>query len=1096
MAHLNLVQLRDLFTQFLREKGFTCEEDSINALIHPLEIVRASSPSPSASGKRAASVLSDDGSSGSDSTIRGSEAEDQDHFKVVRSKCLRKRANRFKRHSQSSSIMEVDQPLINPSNQMDSPASPDPAPIQDKDYRNLTRLLINGKIPFHTHPLDEERKIKAVIKGIPLEFQTDEVKNDLVNQGFPICSVHRLHGRDGRPLSLLLAVLNKTNSAKEMCKNLSKVCGLSGITVEPPYKKGGPGQCHRCQNYGHAAVHCYAQPRCVKCTVPHWTKECTRTRESDDKPSCEFQSASVPVRNAWFRDQPPRAAPEPTKGSTRPKPSGSALVNDKSTMDYSLSGKDWGRPLSGHSQPSGYLVSTRITIMSEAPGCSNHCSAGRLKAKNLKQLSFNARGLTNNRVELDVCAKEYSLDIILVQESFLKPHLRKACKLRNYVQLRKDRQGTSGGGTVLYYKRSLHCCPMDTPPLINLEATACKLAMSGHGTLIIVSVYLPSSKQLLQSDLESLLALCEHVILFGDFNSKNIEWNCVYTNTNGRILADLRDTLEFDVIAPLTPTHFPDKDRDCPDILDIALLRNVNLKLGCIETLQRLSSDHCPVLMRLGPTSDNRPRDKKITTNWKKVPVNSDHLKLPASVLKLIRAKNAALRRTSVFSHFPTPANRSYARALQRKVRERIREVRNNNWSALMEGITPTHKAYWQVVKALKLDGYELVPALKNPDNTLAFEDREKAECLANSIERQCLHTSPLMISYTHLGLRRKKAPGLDGMSNKAIKCFSSPLLALLVAIFNACLKNCYFPEVCKDAVIIGIPKPGKPRALPASYRPISLLSSLVWFRPHHSCPQQALRLVEYISEGFERKHKTVAVFFDVAKAFDRDWHAGLIHKLYTLEVPDRLVLIIHKYISNRHFVFRHKHTISSKKILRAGVPQGSTLSPLLYSAYTNDIPRPKTGVQLALFADDTTLFLRSASFNHIIPRLQRAINELTQWFQLWRIEVNSEKSAAIYFDFSDIKRTLAVPYNAPTLRISNAPIPWRHNYKYLGITLDKHLHFRDHIQRVRKLAIFYMSRLSSMIGRKSKMSLCNKRTLYTMFHQETSLSNHFKSIF
>ncbi|GBP92155.1 hypothetical protein EVAR_34147_1 [Eumeta japonica] len=177
--------------------------------------------------------------------VLGSEAEDQDHFKVVRSKkCLRKRANRSNRHYQSDSIMELDQLSTNPSNQMDSPASPDPAPVQDKvilgtpvtekaaptkttgakpvappkvkppppiylrdkskwstvsvecnrlhiqytnarnlmdsikitvstiqDYRNLTRLLINGKIPFHTHPLDEERKIKAVIKGIPLSFR-------------------------------------------------------------------------------------------------------------------------------------------------------------------------------------------------------------------------------------------------------------------------------------------------------------------------------------------------------------------------------------------------------------------------------------------------------------------------------------------------------------------------------------------------------------------------------------------------------------------------------------------------------------------------------------------------------------------------------------------------------------------------------------------------------------------------------------------------------------------------------------------------------------------------------------------------------------
>ncbi|GBP11797.1 hypothetical protein EVAR_87721_1 [Eumeta japonica] len=161
----------------------------------------------------------------------------------------------------------------------------------------------------------------------------------------------------------------------------------------------------------------------------------------------------------------------------------------------------------------------------------------------------------------------------------------------------------------------------------------------------------------------------------------------------------ISDTLEFDVIAPLNPTHFPDKDGDRPDILDIALMKNVNLKLGCIDSLQRLSSDHRPVLMRLGPTSDDRPGTKnhhqlekvsialenrhpalnKIpndieSTNdidnaigtltshitkvvkkcSRKVPVNSDHPKLPASV-QLMRAKNAALRRASDFP----PANRS-----------------------------------------------------------------------------------------------------------------------------------------------------------------------------------------------------------------------------------------------------------------------------------------------------------------------------------------------------------------------------------------------------------------------------------------------------
>ncbi|GBO99939.1 Probable RNA-directed DNA polymerase from transposon BS [Eumeta japonica] len=249
-------------------------------------------------------------------------------------------------------------------------------------------------------------------------------------------------------------------------------------------------------------------------------------------------------------------------------------------------------------------------------------------------------------------------------------------------------------------------------------------------------------------------------------------------------------------------------------------------------------------------------------------------------------------------------------------------------------------------------------------------------------------------------GLKIRKSPGRDTISSKAIKCFSAPLVALLVAIFNACIQNCYFPTAWKEAVVI-----------------------------------------EYISEGFKIKRKTVAVFFDVAKAFDRVWHAGLIHKLYQLELPDRLVIIIHHYISNRHFSFRLDNTYSSVRPIRAGVPQGSTLSPLLYSAYVNDIPRPSSGVQLALFADDTALYLRSNCLRNILPRLQRAIDELTQWLRLWRIEVNPEKSASIYFNYNTRRSTVPVPIDTPSLKILNQSIPWQHNYKYLappGVTFRK----------------------------------------------------------
>ncbi|GBP36679.1 Probable RNA-directed DNA polymerase from transposon BS [Eumeta japonica] len=398
------------------------------------------------------------------------------------------------------------------------------------------------------------------------------------------------------------------------------------------------------------------------------------------------------------------------------------------------------------------------------------------------------------------------------------------------------------------------------------------------------------------------------------------------------------------------------------------------------------------------------------------------------------------------------------ARALQRDVKARVQEFRNESWSDLMEEIRPSHKAFWKITKALKTEGYTPIPPLKRPE-TVPLPSTTRSRIEEEVLQKTSLDPrddlTPVSLSEVQTlvkSLKTRKAPGLDGISNKAIKCFPQQFLRLLVAIFNACLQNCYFSPVWKEAKVIGIHKPGKPRDLPASYRPISLLSGLsklyervlktrltdhllgkgliideqFGFRPAHSCPQQVLRLVEYATEGFKRKNKTIAVFFDVAKAFDRVWHAGLVYKLYSLHGPDRLILIIQNYLSNRYFTFRHERTHSTRRIIRAGVPQGSALSPLLYSAYTNDIPRPTSGVQLALFADDTALFYRNKYRDVAASRLQRAIDELGQWFRLWRIEVNPEKSAAIQFKYSKRRSKFVVDYDTPTLKMLNARIPWQ----------------------------------------------------------------------
>ncbi|GBP25938.1 hypothetical protein EVAR_84496_1 [Eumeta japonica] len=68
-----------------------------------------------------------------------------------------------------------------------------------ENYRKLNSYLIKNNIPFHTFVAKEEYKIKAVIKGIPIEIET-EVKDDLEKQGYPVTAVHRIHCRDGSTL--------------------------------------------------------------------------------------------------------------------------------------------------------------------------------------------------------------------------------------------------------------------------------------------------------------------------------------------------------------------------------------------------------------------------------------------------------------------------------------------------------------------------------------------------------------------------------------------------------------------------------------------------------------------------------------------------------------------------------------------------------------------------------------------------------------------------------------------------------------------------------------------------------------------------------
>lgn len=120
-------------------------------------------------------------------------------------------------------------------------------------------------------------------------------------------------------------------------------------------------------------------------------------------------------------------------------------------------------------------------------------------------------------------------------------------------------------------------------------------------------------------------------------------------------------------------------------------------------------------------------------------------------------------------------------------------------------------------------------------------------------------------------------------------------------------------------------------------------------------------------------------------KTFDRVWHNGLLHKLHQEITPTYLTCLIKSFLTNRKFRIKIGNHLSTVKHIKAGVPQGSCLSPLLYAAYINDLPTTPQA-KIALFADDTLLYVKNKNANYARTQLQKQLNLSISWMSKWRL--------------------------------------------------------------------------------------------------------------
>ena len=208
---------------------------------------------------------------------------------------------------------------------------------------------------------------------------------------------------------------------------------------------------------------------------------------------------------------------------------------------------------------------------------------------------------------------------------------------------------------------------------------------------------------------------------------------------------------------------------------------------------------------------------------------------------------------------------------------------------------------------------------------------------------------------------------------------------------------------------------------------------------------EHVFRLVEETQLGFSKKWEGGAIFIDVEKAFGSVWHDGLRYELMTGSLPRKMIRLMSSFLTDRTVRVNCQNNISEEVKLKAGTPQGSVLSPLLFIIYVNDIPDlTEANVRMCQFADDMGLWTHAKNIKAVEIRLGKALSMIEEWCSKWRIKLNALKTQLVIF--SKVRTPTRI-----NLELFGTPIVRTESAKLLGITLNKRLNFKDHIEETLK---------------------------------------------
>ncbi|GFY50924.1 nucleic-acid-binding protein from transposon X-element [Trichonephila inaurata madagascariensis] len=134
----------------------------------------------------------------------------------------------------------------------------------------------------HTFEMADNKQLKAVIRGLPTDFDQKEIATELKGFGFDPSHISILRNRKNNTnMPLFLVVLKRKQENKEIF-HITNI-GFFRVVIEPLKGSQMPPQCYRCQEFFHHSRLCNRAPKCLKCSGSHLTAECKKSAKSPAK---------------------------------------------------------------------------------------------------------------------------------------------------------------------------------------------------------------------------------------------------------------------------------------------------------------------------------------------------------------------------------------------------------------------------------------------------------------------------------------------------------------------------------------------------------------------------------------------------------------------------------------------------------------------------------------------------------------------------------------------------------------------------------------------------------------------------------------------